>query len=734
VILSVDVETYGACRFDSWGQLLPTQQDYPGNGRFHPYKSRFLDNPSELVITCSVTEVLSGGTDLQSMCEWAPGETRVFHVQRPLHRRWLAEWLTSADLLLGHNILFDILYLREEHPVLRDALRGTQTLLDTMLMSYMSNELRDEKSLKSLLYLFGLGEYETTLKHKRFPHPLDPQLIHYNAVDTHATVLVAQELARRMLREFPGVPKMSPNCLRFYSDDLWYTIRMAEAGVPHRVDKLRRIQSRRETVMSQCETLVTKYSEDIGHPLLLGGKGCKRTQADFLDYLVEEVDRLCTLPDNLSTVLDHPLLQRTDKRKAISWNHSNMHLFGSLLPKDHPAQSVLRAVTLRSRAEKVRSSYTYPLLHHQVNHPGNRTSCLLPLNGTPSSSASPVPPSLMSSSPCETIPFTPTEKSSRPQSSILPNTSTTSTTNSSVCNPEIRFAYCNWYIFPSTLNDSGDGAGGVIQPRASAKNPAIQTAPKVIKRTYCSRWPDGTFAGYDLSQIEPRVAALLSGDPFMVAEYQKEDSDLHRDMAVRIQGPSVVEHPEWKRNTRNDPRKWAGKIPNLLVGYRGRAARLRQSIVEHDGPLFPLEFCQEVVDAMKEARPGLWAWQESLLDTASRDGFLSLPILGHTRTFLGDVRGELESTVCNFPVQSWAAIILRCIQHAIQRRLPPMNHPAPRHLPCAQIHDAVYLDTRDKAELDGIVMDATREVETQGMWARLQDHYGNRVPLVMDID
>lgn len=727
MILSIDIETYGACIYDCAGKPFPQQRDASNNGRFHPYKSRFIDRPSALVLTCSVTVISRSKTripTLQQIANWRPRETMVFLLHKPMHRRLLYLWLRKANVLVGHNLLFDLLYLREDHYLFRGALCGKQLVIDTMMMNYMHNEFREERSLKALLTLFGLGSYTNTLKDDRFRDPDDPLLAKYNGEDTHATVLVAAELARRMLEDYTGVPKLSAECLKFYSDELWYTIRMSEAGVPFSIDKLLALHDRKSKHIRKCSTLVSAATKQLtGTALKLEGSGSKLTQKKFIDYLVAEVDKAIASGEsksadfNIDSILEHPLLQKTEALKEISWNHGNFNLFRELLPSGHPARGILRLVQRHSRADKLVTSYTQPLLFHKSGKPNNKMGTLLPLQGTRI-----LQPHVFEGDDTPTygdeVPFLPF-KLERQQPT---------------CGGRIGMAYGNWFIYPSTLNDTGDGFGGVVQPRATLKNPALQTSPKIIKKCQTSRWSSGHYVGYDLSQIELRVAALLSGDKGMIHAYTDTSADLHTDMAIRILGSQIVQDPNWDTGNSLDPRKWGGKVPNFLVLYRGREARLQQSIVDWDGPLFPIEFCADIVKSLPEARPGLWDWQEALLREAESKGYLSLDIMGHTRLFMGDVRGELESTVCNFKVQSWAALVLREIQHKIANRLPDINHVNPKHLACCQVYDAVYLDTHDPSELNGIVMDATAEVASSGLWARLSDLTGNHVPLIMDID
>lgn len=58
--------------------------------------------------------------------------------------------------------------------------------------------------------------------------------------------------------------------------------------------------------------------------------------------------------------------------------------------------------------------------------------------------------------------------------------------------------------------------------------PARGKLAKKVKSMFASRFPDGWILNADLSQIEPRVVAALSGDPFLLEVYAREDGDIHR--------------------------------------------------------------------------------------------------------------------------------------------------------------------------------------------------------------
>ena len=231
--ISLDIETYGACTVNADGSPLPSQTV------FHPRRSLLTDGVStrDLVLTVSLTMVspykAAGDWNLQALADAQAGDTMVFELHRSEHRHRLRQWLFHADTIIGMNLQFDIQYLRALNDF-KFALNGRHQLIDLSVLNYLHDETRPERSLKSLGPILRTHSYEAeqTLKHTRFGSPSDPKLLHYNAQDTHNTLLACQELARRIQRDFSASRKASPECLRFYSDTIWSCIRMSESGIP----------------------------------------------------------------------------------------------------------------------------------------------------------------------------------------------------------------------------------------------------------------------------------------------------------------------------------------------------------------------------------------------------------------------------------------------------------------------------------------------------------------------
>lgn len=441
-ILSIDIETYGACERDHLARDLPEQTV------FHPRRSLYTDGvrPEQLILTVSLTLCKCSLTkssqkdvgekiSITRLRHLEPYNTMVLRMHRPDDRRLLYDWLTWADVLVGMNLQFDLLYLRQLAQ-LRFLLAGRHTLVDLSVINYLHDELRPERSLKTLGPVLRTHRYDRTILDSRFPDPDDAALLSYNAQDTHNTVLAIRELARRIHEEFgscphptapslpsgetspdrptsPGTAKLSPSSIQFYSDTIWTCVAMSEAGVPVNRRSLRTLEKRLVNRCARCHDITTR---NFGLPL--EGTGSGKAKDAFMSLACDTLDGVieCRTPQDLRSkmsgdspsetdgpspsssspspsspgyggVRSHPLLQLTPKLKKISFSQENRHLLSSLIRdrygRGHFLLHAFRLAERHAKAMKLLSSYTFPLLRYRRNRPLDRGSILIPPAGDP---------------------------------------------------------------------------------------------------------------------------------------------------------------------------------------------------------------------------------------------------------------------------------------------------------------------------------------------------------------
>lgn len=282
-----------------------------------------------------------------------------------------------------------------------------------------------------------------------------------------------------------------------------------------------------------------------------------------------------------------------------------------------------------------------------------------------------------------------------------------------------NMAYPSWFPVP-------DERGGTKQGRLSAKGPAVQTLPAPLKKCLTSRFPGGFVLDTDYSQLELRVAALLSGDPVMLRFYNENpDGDLHDQTTRLLFGNDYKDRAGWKAQRK------IGKTLNFLTLFGGGASKFSETVRRMHGLEVSLERSRELLGMFRKAYPVLIDWQESLVSEALQKGFLELPFTGQSRLFLGNremVLRTYRSEIVNFPVQTTAANMCLSSQALAQKRLREAHLRAVITMNC---HDAIYTDTAPECvdAAEGIVLDSMRNSPYA---LKIQSFLGRTIPLAVE--
>jgi uracil-DNA glycosylase family 4 len=596
-LLSLDIETYGA--------LKGVDQT-----AFHPRKMVAVDgrDPEKLIETVALSWWDPDGAEHSTVYNW----------HRPEHRRRLHEFLSwganSNLVLLGQNIQFDLQVLRFSSPALRTGSLKPfgMRLEDCMMWNYLHNELRPERSLKSIAKLFNLAKYKK--QNFEASGPEDPELLTYNVLDTLVSLRARQLLVSAIRQDYgEGTAKLSEVCREHASNLLWTAIYLSESGVPYSIPALERMETDLKFKMQCLDVEAEAFEWPINEPLILHGKGSKNS-----------IQALVELGVGVAGVESNPDLVLTDKKKEISTKEENLHLIENNLPpesRDEPSELVavrggLDMLSRFRKAQKMLTSYVHPLLH-------------------------------------------------------LPNKGIVDR------HGDVGIVYPTWYPFPSK-HELEDSVGGTVQARMTAKYPGVQTAPRAIKACETSRFVRGIILDSDYSQIELRVAGLLSGDEPLLQAYA-EGIDLHVQSGDILMWActgcpkgqlwSIFEERGKKHE---DVALWRqmGKTTNFLVVFEGKAFKLVHTVRGDTGYELPVESAEAFIREYDKLHWKLREYQAGLVRTVKEEGFLELPF-GWSRTFLGtevDVENE-KATIVNMPVQATAAAILQSAQAQIIREL-----------------------------------------------------------------
>ena len=333
-ILSLDIETYGIL------------EGMPEQTVFNPHRSRAVDgvpyHRQIVSVALSWPSPSSGGI-----------KSAYYNFQNRGHRDALflaLLRLPRPTTMVGQNIPFDLLYLRTCWPSFSVVLNPHHFRLeDTSILNHLHTDTRPERSLKALSHLLGTANYHTspvsTLPTgSRALSPLDPNLIHYNCLDTISTLrLYLRFTSDLKARWKPPLPTFDRDLFR--SNLVWITLHMSEAGLCFSIPALQSLADRLEAAALDATT------RGSFHGYTLGGKGSGTSRTALI---------LKALTD--SDLLGDSRVKLTEKTKRVSTAQENVQLLLAAMPLDAPLRPAVQAFQDYQAVAHVRDSYTTPLL------------------------------------------------------------------------------------------------------------------------------------------------------------------------------------------------------------------------------------------------------------------------------------------------------------------------------------------------------------------------------------
>lgn len=252
--------------------------------------------------------------------------------------------------------------------------------------------------------------------------------------------------------------------------------------------------------------------------------------------------------------------------------------------------------------------------------------------------------------------------------------------------------------------------------RLSSNNPNLQNIPirtergRQIRKAFVARDENYTLVSADYSQIELRVIAALSGDPEMIASFQKGE-DIHASTAAKVFNIPLNEVTREQRSH--------AKTVNFGIIYGVSAFGL-----SNQTSLSRTE-SKELIDAYYKTYPRLKVYIQEQIESARENGYVQT-ILGRRR-YLKDinslntvVRGAAERNAVNAPIQGSAADIIKIAMINIHKRLLNENLKSKMLL---QVHDELVFDIHN-SELEHIKPMIKEEMENA---------FKLDVPLIVDL-
>ncbi len=274
---------------------------------------------------------------------------------------------------------------------------------------------------------------------------------------------------------------------------------------------------------------------------------------------------------------------------------------------------------------------------------------------------------------------------------------------------------------------------GAVTGRMASQNPGLQNIPvkteesKAIRRGFVAV-PGYTMVSIDYSQIELRVAAILSKDQQLI-EIFKSGADVHAGVASRVFG--VAENEVTSEMRRK------AKVINFGILYGMGVNALRQNLGEGTSR----EEAQEFLNAYFNTFTRLAEYLEETKGYARLHGYTKT-MFGRRRHFPGItssapfIRASAERMAINAPVQGTAADIMRIAMNEVYAHIMKREDDAVRML--LQVHDELVFEVRDDVlereceKLEAIMENVLRDQETYGVpilcdvavgqnWADLKD-------------
>ncbi len=220
---------------------------------------------------------------------------------------------------------------------------------------------------------------------------------------------------------------------------------------------------------------------------------------------------------------------------------------------------------------------------------------------------------------------------------------------------------------------------GAATGRMASLDPNLQNIPiktelgRAIRKAFVAQ--EGyKLVSFDYSQIELRLAAILSGDKALI-EIFKEGRDVHTEVAARVFGVRAdgVDYEQRRR----------AKVINFGILYGMGVTALQQSLGTNR------KDAQEFYNQYFEAFPRLAAYLDEVKGQAAR--------VGYTQTFFGRrrymdgihsaipyVRAAAERMAINAPLQGTSADIIKLAMIEIDKQVPGTL--------LLQVHDELVLE------------------------------------------
>jgi DNA polymerase I len=238
--------------------------------------------------------------------------------------------------------------------------------------------------------------------------------------------------------------------------------------------------------------------------------------------------------------------------------------------------------------------------------------------------------------------------------------------------------------------------------RLSSSDPNLQNIPtrseagRRIRRAFVAQ-THHLLLSADYSQIDLRVLAHLSGDPTLVAAFQRGE-DIHMRTAMEVLGVSAGKVDAEARRL--------AKVINFGIIYGMGATRLAGELG------ISLAEASDYIKRYFERLAGVSAWFKETLDRARKDGYVTT-MFGRRRYLpelnapAGGARAQAERIAINTPIQGSAADLIKVAMIGLHKQLQERKIDAAMVM---QVHDELLIEVRKEALPEAAEV-AKREME-----------------------
>lgn len=264
---------------------------------------------------------------------------------------------------------------------------------------------------------------------------------------------------------------------------------------------------------------------------------------------------------------------------------------------------------------------------------------------------------------------------------------------------------------------------GTTTGRIASKDPNLQNIPirtvesRAIRRAFVA--DEGyTMVAIDYSQIELRIAAIMSHDSNMVDIFHRGE-DVHTGVAVRVFGVNADEVTSEMRRK--------AKVINFGILYGMGVNALRTNL----GPETSREEAQHFLNAYFNTFTRLAEYLEETKQSARDEGYTKT-LFGRRRHFPGIrsnapfIRAQAERMAINAPIQGTAADVMRVAMNEVYAYLQDGNKFTDVRM-LLQVHDELVFEIKNEV----LELEIPKLVSLMEGVLRSKETYG--VPIKVDV-